>query len=282
MSESSPVGKILEWVWNNWDEIQRKLAGLYAWFRGGGSAAEQKAGILILGAGGTGKTTLARLLSGEYNLLFDVPGAYEESISIERYSLTDAPEVEVVVPPGQQHRREATWTDLHADIAAGKFRGIILLVAYGYHSLGQISYKAHRLYAGDKDEFLKAFLEERRADELAIVNQLAPHVRLHPGKLWLLTLVTKQDLWWSKRGEVEKHYRQRDYADVIQAMLGQKDQRHFRHELLSASLVISNFVTGMKERLQPNVEGYDHQLQVESLRRLFETLDALKNWESEQ
>jgi hypothetical protein len=35
----------------------------------------------------------------------------------------------------------------------------------------------------------------------------------------------------------------------------------------------------MNERLRPNTEGYDQRLQVQSLRRLFETIAALKQWE---
>jgi hypothetical protein len=279
MPESNTNWQILSWIWERKDEIQRKLTELYSWFRGSGASTDPKPGILILGPGGSGKTTLGKLLAGEYDLLFDQLGRYDESLSIERYSLTDDPGVEIVVPPGQQHRREATWTDLHADIAAGKFRGIVLLTAYGYHTLGQTSYKDHRLYRGDKEEFLKAFLEDRRADELAILRQLKPHVRSSRGKMWLLTLVAKQDLWWPKRTEVEKHYREGEYGAEIQSILNQQDQRQFRHEFLFASLVISNFATGIGERLKANTEGYDHSMYIESLRRLFETVDALKNWE---
>src|SRR4051812_14458132 len=127
MAEST-VGNILSWLWEKKDEIRKKLTELRDWFRKT-PTAEDNRGILILGSGGVGKTTLGKLLSGDYDLLFDLPGNYEESLNIERYSLKDPPEVEIVVPPGQQHRREATWSELQADIGAGKFRGIILLAA---------------------------------------------------------------------------------------------------------------------------------------------------------
>src|SRR6185437_540616 len=160
------------------------------------------------------------------------------------------------------------------------FRGIILLAAYGYHTLGRTSYKDNPLYAGNKDEFVKAFLAERRAEELAVLRQLAPHMKLNRNRLWFLTLVAKQDLWWPKRGEVEKHYRDGEYGAEIWQILPQQDQQRFRHEFVFASLVIRNFVTGRGEKLRPNAEGYDHALQVESLRRLIETIDALRTWEA--
>jgi hypothetical protein len=270
---------ILSWLWEKREEISRKLAELYDWFRGKGKEASQR-GILILGPGGVGKTTLARLLAGEYNLLFDLPGEYNESLGIERYTLQDAPGIEIVVPPGQQHRREATWAELLAEVSAGHYRGIILLSAYGYHSLGQSSYKSHHLYRNDKDEFLQAYLEMHRAEEVTVLRQLMPHLRLHPGKLWFLSLIAKEDLWWPNRLEAEKHYTHGDYGTEIERLLQQQDQRRFRHESCFASLVISNFATGRDERLKANAEGYDHQLQVSSLRRLFETVDTLKNWEA--
>ena len=46
--------------------------------------------------------------------------------------------------------------------------------------------------------------------------------------------------------------------------------------------MISNFCTGPGERLQPNTAGYDQQAHAESLRRLYETLDALRRWEASE
>jgi hypothetical protein len=280
MDEAGAGWQVFTWVWDRKDEIGKKLADVYAWFKGG-DTRKPKPGILILGSGGAGKTTLGKLLAGEFDFLVDEPGAYNESIGIESYTLKDAPNVEIVVPPGQQHRRDATWSDLHADLAAGKFRGVMLLNSYGYQTLGQISYKDHALYKGNKDEFMKAYLEDRRADELSIFRQLVPHIKASRQRLWLLTLVTKQDLWWPKRSEVEQHYRQGEYGAAVATLLSGQDQRRLTHEMLFASLVICNFATGRDERLKSNAGGYDHRLQVESLRRLFEVVDALKNWESE-
>ena len=46
-----------------------------------------------------------------------------------------------------------------------------------------------------------------------------------------------------------------------------------------ASLVIGNWTTGGGERLKKNTEGYDHEMQVTSVRRLFDLLDGLRQWE---
>ena len=144
--------QVFTWTWENKREIKRLLTELYGWW---GKGRKDKRGILVIGPGGSGKTTLGLLLSGKYDWLTDSPWTYTESRKLERYTLKDDKRVEVVVPPGQKHRREVYWTDLQTDIAAGKFRGVVLLTAYGYHTLGElVSYKDHPLYVKNKAAFL--------------------------------------------------------------------------------------------------------------------------------
>lgn len=273
--------KILRWAWQNKKWVLDKLKSLRGWFRGSPKEGDNDSepGILIIGSGGTGKSTLGKILSGEHDLLLDPLGEYEESLTIERYSLKHNEDVQVLVPPGQAHRRPTEWPVLQADIAAGKFRGIILVCAYGYHSIGEISYTQHRLYQDDQDAFLRSYLEDRRKDELAVLNQLSPQIQVSPTKMWLLTLVTKQDLWCNENQEVEAYYRDGKYGKAISKLLENTDLKSFRHEIAFSSLVISNFVTGRDERLQDNTAGYDHARCSQSLRRLLEIVDALKSWE---
>src|SRR5205807_662695 len=64
--------------------------------------------IAIFGPGGTGKTTLGQILSGNLG-----PGAssttYKESLDIENYSLTGDMVCSLLVAPGQHRRAEYTW-----------------------------------------------------------------------------------------------------------------------------------------------------------------------------
>ncbi len=279
--------KIVNWVWNNRAEVAERVKRVYHWVCGDGSGAGPGSHILILGAGGVGKTTLSGLISGQFDFLTRPPWEYQESYDTETAPVAGETgqerAIELVIPPGQDHRRAGTWGEVFADLGSGKFRGVVLTSAFGYHSLGATSFKSHRLYRGNpgKRKFLAAFLDDRRAEELAVLGQIIPHLQAAAGKVWLLSLVTKQDVWWAKRADVKRHYEEGAYRDAVRQLLSHRGAGQFRHEFAYASLVIGNFVTGLKETLQPNTAGYDHHAYVESVHRLFETLDALRTWEGE-
>ncbi len=185
-----------------------------------------------------------------------------------------------MVPPGQHIRREATWGSIQQQLATGKYRGVILVSAGGYHTIGALSYKRHTLYQGNKGQFLTAYTEACRRDEVNVLRQMIPYLRTAPGKVWLLSVVTKQDVWWPDCQSVEQFYSAGEYAAGVNELTTARGIEKFRHELVPASLVISNFVTGEAEPLLKNAEGYDHRRQVESVRRLFEAVKALMDWEA--
>jgi hypothetical protein len=94
-------------------------------------------------------------------------------------------------------------------------------------------------------------------------------------KIWMITLVTKQDLWWKDRNEVRRHYMEGPYNEQIKEIANKRGQQNFAHEYLSASLVISNLGTGAGELLAPTTGGYDQNIQFANLRQLF---DAVLNF----
>jgi hypothetical protein len=174
---------------------------------------------------------------------------------------------------------------LQSELAAGKYRGVILLTAYGYHSLGQgMRVKNHPLYQSGvrepKADFLTRYLPDRRADELRVLRQLVPHVRACQERIWFLTIVAKQDLWADEQPAVDAHYRTGEYGTEVANLTTAKDPAKFRHEFAFVSLVIANFVTGPGDELKKNLAGYDQKAQVESVKRLIELVYGLTEWEA--
>src|SRR3954452_14963723 len=130
--------EIGKWAWDNRAGVKPVLASFQRWWR--------KSKILIIGPGGTGKTTLARMLSGEFDWLTDSPWRYDEDIAVTKHKLRNDATTQLVVLPGQAHRLPSSWSGLGEQLAAGQYRGVILVTAFGYHSLARIRYKQHHLY----------------------------------------------------------------------------------------------------------------------------------------
>lgn len=219
--------------------------------------------IVIFGAGGCGKSTLGKLLSGQDEMSL-IP-TYQESITTETYKLENEQIGAILVAPGQQ-RRQDTWGDLLQDLSRGKFQLIVHVVSAGFHSFGEgIPYNRHVVYQQGmtKEQFINAYQKDCYQKEIDVVKKLIPHLSIIPNKkVRMLTLVTKQDLWWSQREEVKDYYEQGEYANLIHEITQQTGRQNFIHEYASASLIIENLFSGAGELLIPTTAGYDQRLRI--------------------
>ncbi|MCA2693718.1 MULTISPECIES: ATP-binding cassette domain-containing protein [unclassified Microcystis] len=232
--------------------------------------------IAIFGAGGTGKSTLGKLLSGEFELS-GLLQTYQESISIEQYKLESNKIGSVIVAPGQK-RREDTWDDLLRTLVGGKIKLIIHVVSWGYHSFGEFSYTQHRLYQSGMtlEEFLREYAAVCRNRELDVLRRIEPHLSIaDQRKTIVITLVSKQDLWWNNRLEVNKHYVEGAYEQLIQNIRNKRGANNFIHEYRSTSLVMENFLSGDNELLIPTTQGYDQRLKVANFRYFLNAIESL-------
>jgi hypothetical protein len=93
----------------------------------------------------------------------------------------------------------------------------------------------------------------------------------------MITLVTKQDLWWHQRERVRDHYMKGEYATCIDQVQSAK-RSDFRHEYLSASLVICNMITQKGETLASCTAGYDQNIQFSNLRKLLDTVQGFAKY----
>ena len=97
-----------------WSFIKEFGPSVFRWLRNRFRGKQ----ILILGAGGVGKTTLAELL-GEKMSMLKVRTKYEESIDTDVYKVKGALKATIFVVAGQSHRRDATWGEHLASVCPG-------------------------------------------------------------------------------------------------------------------------------------------------------------------
>jgi GTPase SAR1 family protein len=234
--------------------------------------------VIVFGSGGVGKTSLGKLLVGQSEISGGMRD-YKMSREIEDYRLPGDVLATVIVPPGQESRRKATWKDLYRDLSLGKCKIIVNVVAAGFHSIDGLSYTDSKYYqpGWSQEEFLANYRKECNERELG-VREITPFIckaKGHKGKqekLWMITLVTKQDLWWSERVEIRKHYEEGPYNEYIKEIISERGQQNFEHIYLSSSLTMSNFMTSKGEVLANTVSGYDQPIQVANLKALFDTI----------
>lgn len=229
--------------------------------------------IAVFGPGGVGKSTLGHFISRGGESIR--PEEYKESRGSESYPISSEVVGKLLVPPGQERRIEDYWPELYRQLVQGKSRGIINVVSWGYHSSELAMNEMKEYQPGMKeDEFLEAYTQSRRQREIEIIRELTPRVKDARHKIWMITLATKQDIWWKQREDVKRHYMEGEYAGCINDILKKRGERYFYHEYMSASLVLSNFVSGTRELLAPTAEGYDQNIQWANQSRLLESIRA--------
>jgi hypothetical protein len=124
-------------------------------------------------------------------------------------------------------------------------------------------------------EFLEAYLNYNRDGENKALQELVPHLKAAKGKLWMITLVTKQDLWWPERYTVEKHYKLGEYQFFIDDIVRSKGAEHFSHNYYSVSLIPENLTTKDGTVLAATIAGYDQPIRIANLTRFMHGLNDL-------
>jgi GTPase SAR1 family protein len=222
--------------------------------------------IAIFGPGGVGKTTMCSFLAGQLDPLS--PKTYKESVGCETFNLGPL-WGSLLVPPGQKRRRVYHWADLFDGMERGSVAGLMNVVSWGYQSLAESDPQ------GDEPFRLDRYLASKREEELQIIDDLVPRLRDAKRRIWMVTVVTKQDLWWNERHAVRSHYMDGEYDKRIRSVLRERGERNFRHEYVSVAPLMLNFCSADGKTLAPTTGGYDDNTKSAHQRHLLELIDTL-------
>lgn len=245
---------------------RKQFTRLYKWLKNGSVI------LPVFGGGGVGKTTVGRILTGDDPFSLGAP--YKESWINETYTLNGEVPGRILVAPGQKQRVESQWPTLLDEVNDGKTLGIINVVCYGYHSIGTFSFQGDELWQDGRnvEEVLVEYTRKKREDELVMLSALLRNITLDTRPFLFVTLVTKQDLWWHKRKEVESFYTQGLYSRMIDDFRKKQGSSVLQHELIPVSLIVENFRSPSGELIQPISEGYDQATHLTYLQSMITSL----------
>lgn len=236
--------------------------------------------IVIFGAGGTGKSTLGHLLadnpqSSEYAL-----EPYDESTNIETLPIPGKISANVMIGPGQKIRRIATWDSLFNLLITQKKVLIINVVSWGYHATSVELEKIIENFPQKSDEQKRdEYFAMSRRHELEAFSDLVPHVKASQSINRMLTIVTKQDLWWKHRKKVKDYYQKNEYNEMIEDIIRHKGAGNFVHEYISCSLVCKNLFDSNNFTICLTTSGYDEPLRLTNFNKTLEKTKEFLNHE---
>lgn len=155
--------------------------------------------VLVLGSTGAGKTNFLK------SLVELVPTAIEQMNRTEfakehSFSILKQP-FRFVDTPGQRVHESRRKRAIREAMGAG-IEGVINVVSYGYHEY-RIGKSAAIGVDGLPNE---SFLKEHRQIEQDMLAEWTALLGDEHTIGWVLTVVTKADLWWHQKDEVLNHY----------------------------------------------------------------------------
>ena len=184
-----------------------KLAHKQGWLDKLKAAFRKKHRVLVLGATGTGKTNFLESLS---ELVPQAIHNMNRTEFAEKHAIRIVKEPFIFVDtpgdlPLKDRRISAIRDAMKTDLA-----GVINVVSYGYHE-----YRIGKRGPIKDGSINEEFLEKHREEEIKALNEWTMLLGGRETADWLITVVTKADLWWDRHDEVMAHYRSGPYAEAL-------------------------------------------------------------------
>jgi hypothetical protein len=185
-----------------------ELAIKQGWFDKLRDALKRKHTVLILGSTGTGKTNFVQSLT---EIVPKAISHMNRTEFVKTHAIKIAKEpFNVIDTPGQVLHSSRRVKAIREAIGKGAI-GVINVVSYGYHE-GRTA-RSEALTA--RGRIKESFLERNRRQELLDLDDWKVLLGGPETTKWLVTVVTKADLWWSQRSDVLDHYQTGPYYRAL-------------------------------------------------------------------
>jgi energy-coupling factor transporter ATP-binding protein EcfA2 len=185
-----------------------ELAHKQGWFGKLLTALKTKHRVLVLGSTGSGKTlfldSLSESIPKAIDLLSRTEFIEDRSLQIEKRPFI------FIDTPGQVGHESLRKREILKAMKTG-VAGVINVVSYGYHE-SRVYDASETLSKGKADG---SFLQRQRDEEIRQLSEWTELLGGHETTGWLITVVTKADLWWDRRKEVMSHYEVGPYFQAL-------------------------------------------------------------------
>ncbi len=169
---------------------------------------KRKHTVLVLGSTGSGKT---QLIDSLHTMIPEAIDRMNRTEFAKKHRLRLGREPFIFVDtPGQRLSATRRVRPIRRYLRQG-IAGVLNVCSFGFHE-----YKADSTLALTRDATPRQqWLRDHRREELNRIDELFSIAGDGHGIPWLITAVTKADLWWSYRDQVMAYYEQGDYADAV-------------------------------------------------------------------
>jgi hypothetical protein len=183
------------------------IAKREGWLRKGIDYFRPKNRVLVLGSTGVGKSQFLRSIP-EYAAPQISAGARTEFRVVNKFEINSRL-FEFVDTPGQLEHKPVREDIIKEEIRNKHFKGVINCVSFGYHEYGEDINSAVRNGVVRAD-----YLERHRRREVDLLGEWAQLLSSE----WVMTIVTKADIWWDEKFDVGTYYASGSYREKLRAL----------------------------------------------------------------
>ena len=183
------------------------IAKREGWLRKGIDYFRPKNRVLVLGSTGVGKSQFLRSIP-EYAAPPISAAARTEFRIVNKFEI-NSKLFEFVDTPGQLEHKPIREDIIKEEIRRKHFKGVINCVSFGYHEYGEDIKKVVNNGTVRDD-----YLIHHRQREIDLLREWAQLLSTE----WVMTVVTKADIWWNNKFAVGTYYASGPYRDRLRAL----------------------------------------------------------------